>query len=256
MGFVIATGFLHAVGISVGVIHRWRWGQTLLRTAGGAVAGAGAFFMWRALSLTMSRRIRPAAVTAAAIVLGMGLFPTRAEAHLNSTGLGPVYDGALHLLLSPEDLVPALALALLAGLRGARCGRVTLFALPAAWFLGGLAGLATAHGSGAAAAVVSFLLLGALVAMDAPLSLSMLIALAVSVGLVHGYENGSGIGPFGVGVQALSGLAAVLFVLTALVVASVIQLRHSWSRIAVRVLGSWIAACRLLMLGWAMHTGK
>ena len=49
MGFVIATGCLHAVGISVGVIHRWRWGQTVLRMAGGAVAVVGAFFMWRAL---------------------------------------------------------------------------------------------------------------------------------------------------------------------------------------------------------------
>jgi len=48
MGFVIATGCLHAVGISIGVIHRWHWGQTLLRMAGGAVAAAGAFFMWRA----------------------------------------------------------------------------------------------------------------------------------------------------------------------------------------------------------------
>jgi urease accessory protein len=49
MGFVIATGCLHAIGIAIGVIHRWRWGQTLLRTAGGAVAGTGAFFMWKAL---------------------------------------------------------------------------------------------------------------------------------------------------------------------------------------------------------------
>jgi urease accessory protein len=48
MGFVIATGCLHAVGISIGVIHRWLWGQKLLRMAGGAVALAGAFFMWRA----------------------------------------------------------------------------------------------------------------------------------------------------------------------------------------------------------------
>ena len=48
MGFVIATGCLHAVGISIGVIHRWRWGQNVLRMAGGAVAIAGAFFMWRA----------------------------------------------------------------------------------------------------------------------------------------------------------------------------------------------------------------
>jgi urease accessory protein len=48
MGFVIATGCLHAVGICIGSIHRWRWGQKLLRMAGGAVALAGAFFMWRA----------------------------------------------------------------------------------------------------------------------------------------------------------------------------------------------------------------
>ena len=57
----------------------------------------------------------------------------------------------------------------------------------------------------------------------------------------------------GVAVEALLGLAAVLFVLTALVVAFVVELRQPWSRIAVRVLGSWIAASGLLMLGWAMR---
>jgi len=36
---------------------------------------------------------------------------------INSTGMGPIYDGLLHFLMSPEDLIPALALALLAGLR-------------------------------------------------------------------------------------------------------------------------------------------
>ena len=56
-----------------------------------------------------------------------------AEAHLNSTGMGPVYDGLLHFLLSPEDFVSVLALALLAGLRGAAFGRRTLFVLPGAW---------------------------------------------------------------------------------------------------------------------------
>ena len=50
MGFVIATGCLHAVGIAVGFIHRWRWGQTLLRAAGGGGALVGVFFMWRAVT--------------------------------------------------------------------------------------------------------------------------------------------------------------------------------------------------------------
>jgi len=50
MGFVIATGCLHGVGIAVGVIHGWPWGQRLLRVAGGAVALAGMVFMWRAIA--------------------------------------------------------------------------------------------------------------------------------------------------------------------------------------------------------------
>ena len=201
----------------------------------------------------MLQRVRPAAATVAAIVLWIAVCPTRAEAHLNSTGLGPIYDGALHLLLSPEDLVPALALALLAGLRGARYGRVALFALPVAWLAGGVAGSVVGHGNGTAAVVASFLLLGALVAADAPLSLALLTALTVSLGLVHGFLNGAGMGQPGVAAQALFGIAAVLFVLTALVVAFVVELRQPWSRIAVRVLGSWIAASGLLMLGWALR---
>jgi urease accessory protein len=203
-----------------------------------------------------SRRIRLTAATPTAMVVLIASCPMCLEAHLNSTGLGPMYDGALHLILSPEDLVPAFALALLAGLHGVRYGRVTLFALPAAWLSGGLAGMAAGHGGGTAAAVASFLLLGALVALDAHLSLSIITALALSVGFVHGYLNGAGMGPFGVGAQALCGLAAALFVLTALVVAFVVQLRQSWSRVAVRVLGSWIAASGLLMLGWMMHTTR
>jgi urease accessory protein len=49
MGFVIGTGSLHGVGISIGVVHRWQWGQRLLRMTGGAVALAGASFLWKAL---------------------------------------------------------------------------------------------------------------------------------------------------------------------------------------------------------------
>jgi urease accessory protein len=50
MGFVVATGCLHGVGIAIGVIQRWRWGQTLLRAVGAVVALAGIVFMWRAIA--------------------------------------------------------------------------------------------------------------------------------------------------------------------------------------------------------------
>jgi urease accessory protein len=50
IGFVVATGTLHAVGIGVGVIHRWGWGRAALRAAGGLVAAAGCYFLWRAFA--------------------------------------------------------------------------------------------------------------------------------------------------------------------------------------------------------------
>lgn len=48
LGFVVATGCLHAMGIAIGAIHRWPAGQVALRIAGGAVGLAGCLFLWRA----------------------------------------------------------------------------------------------------------------------------------------------------------------------------------------------------------------
>jgi urease accessory protein len=50
VGFVIATGCLHATGIGIGVIHRWPTGRMALRGAGALVALAGVYFLWGALS--------------------------------------------------------------------------------------------------------------------------------------------------------------------------------------------------------------
>jgi len=49
MGFVMATGALHAFGIVIGLIHRWRWGKTALRLCGAGIALAGVWFTWSGL---------------------------------------------------------------------------------------------------------------------------------------------------------------------------------------------------------------
>jgi urease accessory protein len=178
-----------------------------------------------------------------------------AEAHLNSTGMGPFYDGAMHLLMSPEDIVPVFAMAMLAGLRGVAFGRRALFVLPAAWLVGGCLGLTTVStGGNAILAAVWFLVMGALLAVDAKLSLQVTTALAAVLGLYHGYLNGSGMGQPGTGAVALLGLIFTNFALIALAAAFVVRLRAEWARIGVRVAGSWIAASGLLMLGWAVRT--
>ena len=87
-----------------------------------------------------------------------------------------------------------LALALLAGLRGASYGRRALFVLPAAWLLGGLIGLAATSASAhPVASAFWFLLLGGLLAADAKLSLQVITGLAALLGLYHGYLNGTGL---------------------------------------------------------------
>ena len=50
MGFVIATGCLHGVGIGIGTAYRWTWGQKLVRVAGAVISAGGLFFMWQAFA--------------------------------------------------------------------------------------------------------------------------------------------------------------------------------------------------------------
>ena len=50
VGFVVSTGLLHAVGIALGLVHRWPAGRAALRVAGAGVAAAGAWFLWGAVT--------------------------------------------------------------------------------------------------------------------------------------------------------------------------------------------------------------
>jgi len=179
-------------------------------------------------------------------------WPSQAAAHLVTTGLGPVYDGIGHLLMTPDDLVPVLALALFAGLRGATSGRRALFFLPLAWLTGGLAGLMLQGLPAFPVPALSFLVMGALVAADLRMEARGITVLAVGLGLVHGFLNGAVLQQ-GPGALGLIGIMATLFVIVALVSAFVVSLRRPWTRIVVRVAGSWIVASGILMLGWAFR---
>lgn len=199
----------------------------------------------------MRTRVLPAGTLAFFAAL---LISARADAHLVTTGLGPVYDGIGHLLLTPEDLVPILALALYAGLRGARAGRLALFVLPLSWMLGGLLALGLGGAISAPVPALSFILIGLLVAIDVRLPDGAVATLAGSLGLIHGFLNGPALAGAGPGALGLLGIAAVAFVLVALASALVVSLKAPAARIAVRVAGSWIAAIGLLLLGWTLRT--
>lgn len=50
VGFVIATGLLHAVGIGIGTVHYHSHGRLALRIAGAVIMLGGAFFLWKAVA--------------------------------------------------------------------------------------------------------------------------------------------------------------------------------------------------------------
>lgn len=50
LGFVLATGLLHATGVAIGLVHRWRWGRMALRAVGVGILGGGLVFLFGAVA--------------------------------------------------------------------------------------------------------------------------------------------------------------------------------------------------------------
>jgi len=124
----------------------------------------------------------------------------------------------------------------------------------AAWLAAGAAGFASGTAPlPAGFTSLSLLVLGILTAADRTLRPRAVTALAVILGGVHGWSNGASIAAAGREGRGLLGIVAAIFVLAALASALVVSLRRPWTRIAVRVAGSWIAAVGLLLLGWSLR---
>jgi hydrogenase/urease accessory protein HupE len=187
----------------------------------------------------------------ASVAAGLLAVPGVAQAHLVNSGLGPFYDGALHLLLSPADLLGLVALALLAGLRGARAGRLTVMALPISWLLAGMIGMSLPVTLDLPwLSALSVTVLGLLVAADARLPPLAVASLGGVYGALHGLINGTALAAIGAAPSTLFGIVLTVLLLSLLTAAAVAPVRALWARVAVRVAGSWVSAVGMLTLGW------
>ena len=186
------------------------------------------------------------AVTAALLAV-----PAVAQAHLVNSGLGPFYDGALHLLLSPGDLLGLVAAALLAGQQGARAARLMVIALSMSWLLAGMLAMRLPISLDLSwLSVSSFMMLGLLVAADTRLPAVAVAALGWVYGALHGLLNGSALAAMGAGFSTLFGIVLTAMLLAILITAALLPERAPWIRVSVRVMGSWVVAVGMLMLGW------
>ena len=231
-------------------MHRWPAGRVALRVAGAGVSGPACCSSREALPDVRARPGRTLALSAVTVAAT----PWPAHAHLVDTGFGAFYDGALHLLATPEDLLPVVALTVLAGLRGAAVGRAVMLALPLAWLAGVAVGQAWSWPwPGAVTTAVTTVAFGGLTAANSSLRRGWVIALSVALGLVHGALNGAVLAEAGLGMRAGAGVACTVLVVVSVGSALIVTLTAPWTRVAARVAGSWIAATGLLMLGWGFR---
>lgn len=177
-----------------------------------------------------------------------------AGAHSLNSRFGDFYGGMLHPTTALEHALPIFALGLLAGQQGAHAARSLLLLLPLGLMLGAaLAIFAPALPWVPVLNKTSFVLLGILVAGAWRLPLPAVAGLAALFGLSHGYENGSAMTPDVAAHLFVPGVALIGFMAAALVSAVTLALtaKAQWLCIGVRVVGSWIAAIGILMIGIA-----
>jgi urease accessory protein len=173
-----------------------------------------------------------------------------AAAHTLNNRFGDFYAGVAHPVTALEHAPPLLAMGLLAGQQGERAAR-WLVLVPLALLIGaGLAAAAPWLPAMGLLNAASFVVLGLLLAAAWRLLLPVLIALGAVFGISHGYENGRAMAPDTAVHLFVLGVAAAGGVVTALVSAATIDLAAKpWSRVAVRIAGSWIAAIGIMTIG-------
>lgn len=184
------------------------------------------------------------------IFLGGGAVPARA--HSPVPGVGEFYNGMLHPLLAPAQLVTLLALGLVVGQHAPKSSNI---ALPA----------------------FVFVLVAALATPTPPVSEITLLYLALACGLaaVLAFDAGA-IGPavFAVVVAAIIGntvnadippeqplwllragsaLGATLLLIFFGGLAAILKRR--WNALAIRILGSWVAAVALMIIALSLAPG-
>lgn len=190
----------------------------------------------------------------AGLLLVLALFtPTAAHAHLVNSGLGPLYDGALHLILSPMDIVRLVALCLFAGAQGQGPARSLVTVAAIAWFVAGASAFAfSATATFDVVSAVSLFLLGGAVAFDLkPQPLVAALVVAIFAALL-GYQSGVGLRSDNADWVSLLGALSVAVTVMLLATAFVVSATAFPMRIACRVLGSWASATGLLSIGWIL----
>ena len=93
-------------------------------------------------------------------------------------------------------------------------------------------------------------------AADRNLPLPVVATLAAVIGAFHGFLTGAALARTPSAALELTGTVVALMVVVTLLAGLVVSIKAFGARVAVRVLGSWIAATGLLVIGWSLRAGN
>ena len=178
----------------------------------------------------------------------VALSPAAAYAH-EFPGAGDFYGGMLHAITSLDMLLAMMALGLLAGQQGREAALGALGVFPLALLLGATVGaLGLGPDDVTFPLVIAMVAIGLLVAAGRALPAGTVIVLSIVLGLLVGIGNAMEMGPDTVAWRFVPGVAVAGLLLVAWLIGFVRWLSAPWTRMAVRVGGSWIAATGMMVL--------
>jgi len=175
--------------------------------------------------------------------------PNIAVAHTPIKGIGNIFNGMLHPVLTPSHLLLLIATGMFFGQRGLKAAQSPLLAAIAAVVLGLIASAFSPGPQVEVFILVCAALVGLLVALSPHVSLYWYFIVGTVSGFCLGFDSAqetlSGkeyvIALFG------SGVGIYFFSLYPISFAKFCN-KKNWLRMGVRVIGSWIAASALLVL--------
>jgi urease accessory protein len=177
------------------------------------------------------------------------LAPLPAFAH-PMQGVGDFYAGMLHPVMTIETVLPLVAFSLLAGQQQRETAIYLLAAFPATLIVGAfLASLLDAPSSLGIVELILTAAFGILVAFARRLPSWLLVALGAVLGISAGWANAGELVGQASRFRFIAGFAVVGLLLLVYGNGLVRNLKWEWTQIAVRVVGSWIAAVSILVLG-------
>jgi hydrogenase/urease accessory protein HupE len=163
-------------------------------------------------------------------------------------GVGDFYSGMLHPLTALEFLLSWIALALFAGQQGRKTALLALAIFPSALVLGAILGTVVASPAWLPAMnLVLIPILGLAVVLAISFPTPATVILVALVGLLHGLANGAEITAPVSPWRFIPGLAIIAVLVLAYGIGLVRSAKKPWTRIAVRVAGSWITAAGIMV---------